>query len=379
MTKSKLTSLYKKHRTSGLTRSEKAEFDNLRFKYFDYFTWLKDTYSDDVLFDELKKSDKERALRAALNKVDTGKNRTAYFYISRVAAACIIIFASILLIPNKDDSVNLAENRKVNRNLVIREAAQLITPESSFELNNSQKDSIKTKGFTAVKDKNNQLKYTKKEDKVQFHTVKTPYCGQYSVVLSDGSKIYINSNSEIKYPTKFDSKRREIYVKGEVYCEIAKKDIPFIVHTPSKNDITVLGTKFNVRDYKSEGYAEITLLSGSVKVNNDSKQCLLKPNQQVIISNKYEIRNVEARYYSSWCTPVIRYYKTPLYRVINGLEQMYGVNFIFDNPKLAERLIAGGIVKANSLDKNLEILSKSYEIKFEIREDEILIKESLSN
>ena len=261
----------------------------------------------------------------------------------------------------------------------IQHSAQLITSDEVYELNKIKGDAIDGKDFKLVKNENNHLTYKKLADTTIFHTVKTATSNQYSVVLSDGSKIHINSNSQIRYPVTFSVHKREIFVEGEVYCEIAKDDIPFIIHTTDNREISVLGTQFNVRNYKEEGYTEVTLVEGKVRVSDDANQCILKPNQQVLITDQFEVRAVESAYYASWTKPIIRFHNMKLGRVINSFEQLYGVSFQFENPAIQEKLIAGGIVKAQTLQANLQILAESCNLTFSIQSGRYIIKESLSN
>ncbi|MBO9572857.1 MAG: FecR family protein, partial [Chitinophagaceae bacterium] len=108
-----------------------------------------------------------------------------------------------------------------------------------------------------------------------FNTMSTPRGGQYQLTLSDGTKVWLNAASSITYPTAFNGNTREVKITGEVYFEVAKnKSRPFIVKTPT-DEITVLGTEFNINAYQDETAVKTTLVEGSVKINNT----VIKPGQ----------------------------------------------------------------------------------------------------
>jgi preprotein translocase subunit Sss1 len=330
-----------------------------------------------ALLEEIKKIDKTKAYQRTIKTINTPA-RKIMLNILKVASIVFLLIGSWYLF-----SVNEIPQKKQliakNGSSIIKNTAQLITDEETYELDKLANNKIEGKNFKLLKDKNNRLKYEKQIDTNIYHTVKTASCNQYNITLSDGSVIYINSNSKVKYPVRFSSQKREIFVEGEVYCEIAKSTVPFIVHTSNKEDITVLGTKFNVRNYSSEKYTEVTLAEGKVKVSDNQNECILKPDQQVVINNGFKLKAVESSYFTSWTKPVIRFHNMRLARVINSLEQLYGVHFEIETERLKEKLIAGGIIKNKALEKNLEILKESCNLTITHKNNKYVIKESLSN
>jgi len=113
----------------------------------------------------------------------------------------------------------------------------------------------------------------------------TPRGGQYQAVLPDGTKIWLNAASSIRFPSKFDGNERGVEITGEAYLEVAKNTRqPFIVHT-SKTVIEVLGTSFNVNAYSDEEAVKTTLIEGSVKVKTTEKEAILKPGQQAAVDH----------------------------------------------------------------------------------------------
>ena len=119
-----------------------------------------------------------------------------------------------------------------------------------------------------------------------FNNVTTPRGGEYGITLADGTKVYLGALSKIEYPVTFTGNRRVVKAYGEVYFEVARDTArPFIVEMKNQQ-IEVLGTTFNVRDYEDEVFVETTLVSGKVKVSTGDESCILAPNQQSVLDKK---------------------------------------------------------------------------------------------
>jgi transmembrane sensor len=129
-------------------------------------------------------------------------------------------------------------------------------------------------------------KLTNKSTTNNFCEISAPMGGKSSVVLPDGTKIWLNAGSKIKYNGDFNSGKRDIFLEGEAYFDVAKKKIPFIVHT-SDIDIRVFGTSFNVKSYPDEDRIETTLVEGSIRVDRkESKPVFLSPKEKLIFYKK---------------------------------------------------------------------------------------------
>lgn len=119
-----------------------------------------------------------------------------------------------------------------------------------------------------------------------YNTITTPKGGQYHILLSDGTGVWLNAASSIRYPTFFEGETRTVSVTGEAYFEVqSDKSKPFIVSTPGGNKVEVLGTRFNINAYEDESYQVTTLVEGRVKVSRDAENVLLRAGQQAITAN----------------------------------------------------------------------------------------------
>lgn len=156
---------------------------------------------------------------------------------------------------------------------------------STIILDSVANGSLAQQGRTAVlKTANGQLAYTPERTKtteVLYNMLTTPKGGQYQLVLPDGSKVWLNAASSIRYPTVFVGRERKVTITGEAYFEIKENAaMPFVVATTNKGEIKVLGTQFNVNAYDDEPVVKTTLLEGSVLVEKDAAKALLRPRQQ---------------------------------------------------------------------------------------------------
>lgn len=178
-------------------------------------------------------------------------------------------------------------------------------------------------------------------EKTKYHQLIVPNARHTSLVLSDGSVLYVNAGTRVVYPDKFKKDCREIFVDGEVYIDVVRNEkVPFKVHTTSC-DVEVLGTSFNVQAYSSDVNAEIALLSGSVKLKDkNEKELLLKPDELAVVtgSNIKEKRHVNASDYILWTKGLLKLDATPLSSVFKRLERYYGVKLTYSEDMKSMKL-----------------------------------------
>lgn len=207
------------------------------------------------------------------------------------------------------------------------------------------------------------------ENQIVYNEIRVQKGGRANtLILSDGSKVVLNAATTFKYPTSFNSKNRIVYLDGEAYFEVAKDaDKPFIVKA-KRQDITVLGTSFNVEAYSSTPFSVITLLSGSIslKAFNDKgemmSQMFLKPNQSALSNNSsgsVSIQNMQAELATSWMNGEYKFKDTPLIFIVKQLENYYDVRIHLEDKKLRRIRYTGTF----SLDQNIEEVLKIIDYK----------------
>lgn len=232
-----------------------------------------------------------------------------------------------------------------------------------------------------IRDTNYTLVYDKTSAKpgdLEYNILKTPKGGEYRLVLADGSIVWLNADSELKYPVNFSGSERRVFIEGEAYFKIAKnKDKPFVVHTKGY-DVEVLGTSFNIMAYNNEQQIATTLDEGAVKITIGGKEnpVYLSPGQQAILqenSNKVEITNVDTYQYKSWKDGLFVFKSEPLGSITRKISKWYNCEIQFADSELENTKFTGTLRRDLDLDKLLNIISQTCQINFTIDENNVII------
>lgn len=216
-----------------------------------------------------------------------------------------------------------------------------------------------------------------KDAAVRYHTISIPRGGEYDLALSDGSRLRMNSESEIRIPVQFSKKQRDVYMKGEIYFDIAPDaEHPFVVHTHQGN-IRVLGTSFNVRDYQDEAFLETTLVSGKVAFQTEDKDTYLKPGEQLRLNKENGetvVEEVDVRLYCSWKDGRFVFEKQRLENIMNTVSRWYNINVFYENQSVKDILFTGNIKRYGDLDQVIEILRLINKIEIEINGKSVFVR-----
>jgi hypothetical protein len=203
-----------------------------------------------------------------------------------------------------------------------------------------------------------------------YNHLTIPRGGQFQMTLSDGTKVWLNSETQLKYPVSFtDGESRQVeLVYGEVYFEVS----PSTEHSGANfkvfnnnQEIEVLGTKFNIKAYKDETNIYTTLVEGKVAVNYAGKNQILAPNQQSNLdlkNNKISITTVDASVESSWKEGKFNFKKLPLKDIMKVLSRWYDMDVIFENKELEEERFIGIIKKNESIEEILSSIKSTNSI-----------------
>lgn len=211
---------------------------------------------------------------------------------------------------------------------------------------------------------------TKNTAAVTYNTLETPRGRQYSVVLPDGTKIWLNSASSIKYPTAFNTlKERKVFLNGEAYFEVAKdKHHPFKVIT-STQEVRVLGTHFNVNSYTDEPAVNTTLFEGSVRINN---QTVLKPGQKASLYHSGKISvSAGSDNVIAWKNGKFRFEDTSMEEILRELARWYDVDIVYPDG-IPQETFSGYIDQGLNLSDALDIL-KYTRVNFKIAGKKIYV------
>lgn len=211
--------------------------------------------------------------------------------------------------------------------------------------------------------------------KPMYNTLTTPKGGQYQVVLSDGTKVWLNAASSLRFPTAFTGNERRVEMTGEVYFEVAKNaKMPFKVITQGQ-EVEVLGTHFNVMAFQNEKFIKTTLLEGSVKVSNNEKTAVLQPGQQSKVgvnSNIFRtVSDVNIEEELAWKNGFFQFNDASLEQVMRQIERWYDVDIEYVG-KISNEHFTGKLPRNTNLSNVLKILSMS-EVEFKIEGKKIII------
>jgi ferric-dicitrate binding protein FerR (iron transport regulator) len=242
---------------------------------------------------------------------------------------------------------------------------------SQIVLDSAGQGVLATQGGTAViKSQQGQLVY-KEEGKADntaaaaYNTLRTPKGGQYMIVLPDGTKVWLNSQSSLQFPAVFNGNERKVQLTGEAYFEVAhNKQKPFRVQSGGA-DIEVLGTHFNVMAYTDEPQMETTLLEGSVRVSKGSRSEVIKPGRQVqLTGNGMTVRTVDTDEAVAWKTGIFLFSNDSLKSIMRQVERWYDVQI--DYASMPDKEYSGMVRRSSNLSEVLKMLEVAGQVRFTI-------------
>lgn len=209
-----------------------------------------------------------------------------------------------------------------------------------------------------------------------YNTVETPKGGQFQILLPDGSKVWLNAASSLRYPVVFSGEERNVELKGEAYFEIVKnKKMPFNVKTPNGMEIQVLGTHFNVMAYEDENNICTTLLEGSVNINHNSSHTLLKPGQQALLnknSRNITVSTADMEEAMAWKNGYFLFNDENIESVMRKISRWYDVEVEYHG-NMEKRDFTGSVSRFENVSKVLNMLELTGIIHFKVEGRRILV------
>lgn len=211
----------------------------------------------------------------------------------------------------------------------VHQVTLIVSKEEQLEIAENSEVSYATNGMVSVNRANIKRTSQGPSSLQEYNQLIVPKGKRVTLILSDGSKLWVNAGTRVIYPRIFSKSKREIFVDGEAYLEVTHNpEIPFLVNTNAGFTIEVLGTSFNVCTYKELPDATVVLVKGSVKVQDTHKnQCFLKPDQLISISSTglKDIKNVNVQDYIGWINGIWSIHSEPLGHVLAKLAIYFGV------------------------------------------------------
>lgn len=331
----------------------------------------------------LSRREEDKMLQNIYARYRRHRVRRFIYWSTSVAASLILLF--LLVSPLRDftgEKVNVMLTDVQSVRLDTIQDVQLIIGEKKTiamaedaDISWTKEDEIEVNGRSS-----NSTYKSRIDADVTYSTLLVPYGKRSFLTLRDGTKVWINSGTEVRFPVNMEGKERSIYVDGEIYIEVAKdKERPFYVHT-SGFDVRVYGTKFNVTSYKADKEKSVVLVEGSVSVcskeetkEKEVKEIFLHPDQMYHTTNRGPmITHVNALQYITWKDGIWQFTSESLESIALRLSRYYGVDIHCDE-KTAVKSCTGKLILFDDVDKTLRIIEEIFGVRYETNQNEIII------
>lgn len=375
MTKEQFIALFEKCASGHCSPEELAQLEN----YQDDFKLTVKPWSaamgntEEVRMQMLEKL----RLQISAERIKSGSN--SHFWI---AAASILIFLAAgtsfwLYIKDQQKNQHQIVQSKSIRNIITpgrNRAVLTLANGKKLDLDDTRTGMISREGASIVsKTADGKLAYgnstdAKDQNAMTYNTIETPRGGQYQLTLGDGTVVWLNAGSSLKYPTTFSGRERNVELTGEAYFQVAKnKDRPFSVAVNGMK-VEVLGTHFNIMAYDNENAIETTLLEGSVKLTKDRHSKMLIPNQQGILNNGasgFQVRSVNTESVIAWKNGFFKFDNENIETIMRKVARWYDVDVVYKG-NLKRQNFGGTVPMFKDISQLLTTLELTGTVHFKI-------------
>lgn len=381
-TNNRLKELFEKYVDKTISQEEHAEL----------FMYIRNPESKQDILDFMDIYNKEVQSDALVHEVDwdtmyanitnqSTKEKRRFAIWKYAAAAVLLLVAGLALYRNNNIVKKDKKSILTYKNDVLpggKKAVLTLADGSQIALTDKAQGKLATQGAINIeRDAQGRIVYKVNNDAIndgqKINVLSTPEGGTFSVVLSDGSKVWLNAVSSIKFPAAFNGDERRVEIKGEAYFEIAKDaKRPFYVKNGNA-EIKVLGTHFNVMAYPDEYRSELTLLEGSVQFTKDGHSELLKPGRQIqYVESSTSTKQVEANVEEvmAWKNDLFVFNNTNFDEIMKDLMRWYNVKIKYEGDK-PDISFTGVIPRNANVSKVLKALELTGDVTFGIENNVI--------
>ena len=383
----KISLLISKSLSGNITKGEQAELDSWREENEYNQRLFEQICSETTMrekFDQYKHSNVQTAFDAFVKKREELHSRRRWIgTLSRYAAIIIVPVLVVVFYYSKKETVKVTERSQfaselatIQRNLPVLTLSNgkemvLYNQELLLEEENGVRISVNEEG---------RMQYDRADSvgtEMVYNTLTTPSQCDFTFTLADGTKVWMNAKSSLRYPVAFHGKERVVYAEGEIYLEVARDEKhPFFVMLNGMK-VEVLGTSFNVNSYADEDYAEVTLVEGRVAAHVDDKSYDLLPSRQLRWDKKNEsvdIRIVNVDDYIAWKRGQYVFKGRSLEEVAKVLERWYDMEIIFEDEKSKKTVYTGVINKEENFDAFVLRLRETSSLSCRMESNRLYIK-----
>ncbi|WP_421918529.1 FecR family protein [Marinifilum sp.] len=360
--------------------------------------WLQEKDSHRVLFEQLKQGENAPQRKELINRInlddewsrfqsliqkEPGIRSLNWRAIVKYAAiiALPILAATFLLLQDysyddyvSDIPVEIKPGTK-SAELVLSTGERIRLGDKDLLLEESEQN-------VTIHNKDRSLNYItsdKKTAKLRYNYLIMNRGEEYLITLADGTKVWLNSESKLKFPTQFADNIRVVEFEGEGYFEVAKNEkAPFIVKT-KQLDVEVLGTEFNLSAYADEESVKTALVEGSVKISpnyGDIENIIIKPDEMAVLNiadHKLDVEQVDAKAYGRWRKGLFSFNEESLEEIMRKLSRWYDISVFFEDDETRYQYFSGKLPRIENCNDLLEMIEKTTSVEFEIKDERTVI------
>jgi len=279
------------------------------------------------------------------------------------------------------DTPDTAQTKNIIKDIAPGKEGAILTLDdgSQVVLDSLQNGKIASQHGAQLILNNGQLTYSpsaKATEELVYNTITTPRGRQFRVTLPDGSLIWLNAASSIRYPVSFPDGERKVFITGEVYFEVARDPAaPFLVNINNKADIEVLGTSFNINAYENEEHITATLLTGSVRIRKEGQERILKPGQQAsLLKNIQVTEDADLEKVIAWKNGFFDFSGVDLEHAMRQIARWYEVEVVYEG-KAPNIRFYGRISRDISLAGLIRGLNSTTDANMKISEGKLIINQ----
>ena len=236
---------------------------------------------------------------------------------------------------------------------------------------------LQEKGMN-IEYRNGEIVYHKSEEEtteVVYNKLEVPRGGECMIKLDDGTKVWVNAETKLKYPVVFVGDRREVVLEGEAFFDVAKNEKPFIVKT-SFGDVRVLGTAFGISAYASEPESYTTLVRGKVSVEREGiKPVVILPGEQVVTfkDGKMIKQEVDVEEFVGWKDGIYVFKEKSLVEIMKTLERWYNISVDFQDKSLVDLPFTGNLKRYDDINVFFDALTRTGDMKYRVKGNQVIL------
>jgi transmembrane sensor len=313
----------------------------------------------------------------------SSRNRIVLRRFATAAAIILIAAAAVYMFRPAQSAPDAVVKTGLNEQPLERDALPggnratlTLSDGSAIDLDGANSGELASQGGTGI-NKTEQGKLVYASDgypvastEVLYNSIRTPRGGQYQVTLPDGTKVWLNAASSLRFPTRFAGDIRKVSLSGEAYFEVSEdKQRPFVV-TVNDSEVEVLGTHFNILSYEDE-VLTTTLLEGSVIFKHGGAERIIRPGQAAKLHKDIRVEEVNIADAVAWKDGVTAFSNADIYSIMRQISRWYDLDVVYQG-KMPDRKFTGKIPRSARLSKVLKVLELS-EINFRIDEKIIVV------